>query len=76
MQSGQKSPALLFHDMAERLIFKGRRLGHFSVKKMEAITQLQVQLKPSCNKCGNQGGTINSQSVGYGSRAKEPRVHP
>lgn len=33
MQSGQKSAALLFHDMAEMLIFKGRRLGHFSVKK-------------------------------------------
>ena len=53
MQSGQKSPALLFHDMAEMLIFKRRRLHHFSMKKMEVITQLQVQLELFCANVGN-----------------------
>lgn len=33
MPSGQKSPALLFHETAEMFIFKGSRLGHFSMEK-------------------------------------------
>lgn len=72
-QTGQKSADLLFHDIAETLIFRERRMGHSSVKKMEVIMQLQVQLEPSCINVANRG-MINSRSVGYGNKAKEPRV--
>lgn len=54
MQSGRKSPALLFHDMAEMLIFKGRRVSWCSMNKMEVISQLQAELELSCTNVGNR----------------------
>ena len=76
MQSGQKSPALLFHDMAEMLIFKGRRWGHFSMKKNGSDYAASSTAGAFLYKCGKRGGMINSQSVGYGNRVKKPQVCP
>lgn len=84
MQSGQKSPALLFHDMAEMLIFKGRRVSR-SLNKLEVISQLQAELELSRTNVGNGeeqltanlwDTTIGPRSLRYVHNATPPPFPP
>lgn len=81
-QSGQKSPALLFHDTAE-MLFQWKVIGSFfwgGKKKKEVMRQLQIQLEPSCRNVGNREGGRAARLWGTaarpGSLGHVPRAAP